>query len=412
MEKKKHWAILISSETRPEVLTDNLFSASKPAVFKSLHSLNGALFSNAVLSRFIYEEEKHERHLHSKNTRQPIALMSGGEQKKLLLNHLLQQDRGFLVLDSPFDNLDAASQLDLEDKLDALSTKIPIILIVRRKKDILPFVSEMLSYEEGTFKPLKNMGPDKSLDPEIYKGTVPLPLEEQTYSKEVLIAFNNIAVSYGNSPVLKDINWIIKPGTFWQLTGPNGSGKTTLLSMINGDNVKGYGQDLQIFGNKKGSGESVWDLKSRIGFFTNNMIQQFTGRYTVIEMLTGGFFDSVGLYQIPSELQIEKSEEWLAFLGLEHLRDTAFSELSLGQKYLVMIARAMIKHPLLLILDEPTNALDDTSVKLLVTVINKIASESKSAILYVSHREEKGLNPDHIFQLVPGPEGSIGNVIK
>ncbi|MCB0475374.1 MAG: ATP-binding cassette domain-containing protein [Flavobacteriaceae bacterium] len=412
MEKKKHWAILISSETKPEAITDQLFNTSKPAVFKSIQSLNGALFSNAVLSRFIYEEEKHERHLPSKNTRQPIALMSGGEQKKLLLNHLLQQDPGFLVLDSPFDNLDAASQLDLEDKLDALSTKIPIILIVRRKKDILPFVSEMLSYEEGTFKPLKKMGPDKSSDPEIYKGTVPLPLEEQTYSKEVLIAFNNIAVSYGNSSVLKDINWIIKPGTFWQLTGPNGSGKTTLLSMINGDNVKGYGQDLQIFGNKKGSGESVWDLKSRIGFFTNNMIQQFTGRYTVIEMLTAGFFDSVGLYQIPSELQIKKSEEWLAFLDLEHLRDTAFSELSLGQKYLVMIARAMIKHPLLLILDEPTNALDDTSVKLLVSLINKIAAESKSAILYVSHREEKGLNPDHIFQLVPGPEGSIGKVIK
>ena len=412
MEKKKHWAILIASDTRPEVITDLLFNTSKPSVFRSLQALNGILFSNAVLSRFIYEEEKHERYLSSKNTPQPIALMSGGEQKKLLLNHLLKQDPGFLVLDSPFDNLDAASQLDLKAQLNTLSKKIPIILIVRRKKDILPFICEFLSYEEGSFKPLKNVGVNQYAGPGTYKGTVPLPLEDQKFSKEILIAFKNIAVSYGDTPVLKNINWIIKPGTFWQLTGPNGSGKTTLLSMINGDNVKGYGQDLQLFGYKKGSGESVWDLKSKIGFFTNNMIQQFTGRYTVIEMLTGGFFDSVGLYQIPSVLQIEKSEEWLAFLNLRHLRDTSFSDLSLGQKYLVMIARAMIKHPLLLILDEPTNALDDTSVKMLVMLINKIASESKSAILYVSHREEKGLNPDHIFQLVPGPAGSVGKVIK
>lgn len=412
MKRKQHWAILISSEIKSRNISDQLFKPIKPPIFSPLKDLKGVLFSNDVLAEFVDEEEKHGIFSIERKTSQRIAQMSGGEQKKLLFDHILKQNPGFIVLESPFDNLDIVSQDVLKDKLVALSKRIHIILIIRREIDVLAFITSVITYNGAIFKEVALIEKADSDDTSFINKKVPIPLEEQHYNSTNLIEFKNVAVSYAGKSIVRNINWEIKYGDFWQLTGPNGSGKTTLLSMITGDNTKGYRQDLNIFGNKKGSGESVWDIKSKIGFFSYQLIQQFTGRYTVAEMITGGFFDSVGLYQEPSELQVKKSEEWLNFLGMIHLKNTNFSELPLGQKNLVMIARAMIKHPLLLILDEPGIALDNQSTAMVVALINKIACESKSTIVYVSHREEKGLQPDHIFQLTPGVKGSTGKIIK
>ncbi len=226
-----------------------------------------------------------------------------------------------------------------------------------------------------------------------------------------MVDFKNVTVSFDDRLILNNINWTIHPGEFWQLRGKNGSGKSTLLSMITGENSKGYGQELWIFGQLKGSGETIWEIKEKLGYFTPPMIDSFSGHHTVEHMLISGLYDSIGLYIYPTEIQLQLAKEWLGVLDLTEHRKSFFHDLSMGQQRLIMIARAMIKHPLLLLLDEPTSGLDDKSSALLVALVNKIATESNTTLIFVSHREEEGLQPQYIFELQMTDQGSVGKKI-
>lgn len=200
-----------------------------------------------------------------------------------------------------------------------------------------------------------------------FPASIPPPPTMEQYPKKELVQFKNVSVSYGKRQILDGIDWTIKKGDFWQLIGPNGSGKTTLFTMITGNNHKGYGQDLTLFGHKKGSGESIWDLKEHIGYFTLGMLDRFGGYHTVLDMVISGLHESVGLYTRPSEIEIRTATQWLRLLGLENKKDRPLRELGTAGKRLAIIARAMIKHPPLLILDEPTAGLDDYSAAFCIT---------------------------------------------
>ena len=224
----------------------------------------------------------------------------------------------------------------------------------------------------------------------------------------MLVELKNVNVNYDDRSILKDINWTIKKKEFWHLIGPNGSGKTTLLSMIYGNNIKAYGQDVYLFGNKKGSGESVWEIKQKIGFISPAMLESFKRSYTVEQMIISGFFDSVGLYQSPSTAQIQTAAQWIDVLNLSNQKNTSFLKLSPAVQRLILIARAMIKHPPLLILDEPLINVDDEGTALISALINKIAKESDTSILFVSHRDEPNIHPNFTYELHPSPNGSVG----
>lgn len=241
-----------------------------------------------------------------------------------------------------------------------------------------------------------------------------LPKSNKVVSDQInpLVKFNNVTVAYGERTILKDISWKIKCGEFWELLGPNGSGKSTILSMIFGDNPKAYRQDITLFGIKKGSGESVWEIKEKIGYFSSDMLRGFKRSDSIGNMIVSGFFDSIGLYKTPTNAQIKVAHQWLHVLQMFDIRKQSFLSLSNGYQRLVLIARAMVKQPPLLILDEPTNGLDDFDAKLFVELINKIASETKTAILYVSHRKEEGLKPDFVYELTLNKTGSTGKQVK
>ena len=221
----------------------------------------------------------------------------------------------------------------------------------------------------------------------------------------------DLSVQFDGRPILQNICWEINAGEFWQLSGPNGSGKSTLLALITGDSAKGYGQNLLLFGTRKGSGESVWEIKKRIGYFTPKMSSQFERQDTIEQMIVSGFFDSVGLYIQPSDRQLQIARQWLLVIGMEKNKNQPFRLLSEGRQRMVLVARAMVKHPPLLILDEPCAGLDDEMAALFTALIHTIAAQTNTAILYVSHKEEAGLLPDKVFQLSPHAEGSIGVVI-
>ena len=374
-----------------------------------LEGKKGVLFSNSVLEKYIQEEEKHDNFELTSRINRSIRTLSTGEQKKALLSYLLQQNQDFIVLNNPYETLDKASVSVLKQQLITLSKSMPIVFIFNRQDDLLPVITHIITFEKEEFKalvPIEDYIFKRSAF--VFDKDIPTAITTYTNIPEVLVELKNVHVNYEDRSILKDINWTIKKKEFWHLIGPNGSGKTTLLSMIYGNNTKAYGQNVYLFGNKKGSGESVWEIKQKIGFISPAMLELFKRSYTVEQMIISGFFDSVGLYQSPSTLQINTAAQWMDVLNLSNQKNTSFLKLSPAIQRLILIARAMIKHPPLLILDEPLINVDDEGTALVSALINKIAKESDTSILFVSHRDEPNIHPDFIYKLHPSPNGSIG----
>src|SRR5699024_2805 len=177
-------------------------------------------------------------------------------------------------------------------------------------------------------------------------------------ANEPRIVLNNGVVSYNDRPILNNLSWQVDPGQHWQIVGPNGAGKSTLLSLVTGDQQQGYSNDLTLFGRRRGSGETIWDIKQHIGYVSSRMQQDYRVTTTPKAVILSGFFDSIGVYQQPGSSQLALAEQWLSLLGMSEQANTPFNQLSYGQQRLLLIARAMVKHPPLLILDEPLQGLD------------------------------------------------------
>lgn len=408
---KKHWAIFIDNTSNKTDFIHQVLHGTMPSGFENLSRLQGTLFSKLALVTYMDEENRHGKKILNEGSQQSLQSMSSGEQKKALLQYILKSNPDFIVLDNPFDNLDTTSQESLKATLITRSKQTLFIQIISRKDDLLPFITNYVKLDKEILHFHESL--DSVFDVKnssLFNNAIPLPIQPIEYDENVLIEIRNNTIKYSNKTILKNISWTIKKSEFWQLIGKNGSGKTTILSMITGENPKGYGQDLFLFGRKKGSGESIWDIKKKIGYFTPSMTDKFSGYHTLENMIISGLNDSIGLYVKPTEAQLRLAKEWLSLIDMYHIKDTLFNTLSMGQQRLVMTTRAMVKHPLLLIMDEPTTGLDDASAQLLVALVNKIAKESTTAVVFVSHRNEPGLTPDFIYELQMTQEGSIGCV--
>ncbi|WP_420320066.1 ATP-binding cassette domain-containing protein [Flagellimonas sp.] len=411
MKPTKHYAILINNKSQTRNLVSNILKGPSVPGFEGFEGATGMLFSRSEIEKFMDEEERHDTKIITSTSAQSLKSMSSGEQKKALLSYLLEQNPNFLVLVNPYDNLDIATQAYLKKKLISTSKTITLIQVLSRLDDILPVTTDFFSLDTDELHSYPNQQvfwKENQRKTGQFTQLIPPPLEPIKITGDELVNFNNVSVSFDGRQVLDKINWTIKKGEFWQLIGPNGSGKTTMLSMITGDSHKGYGQNLTLFGQKKGSGESVWDLKEKIGYFTPAMTDKFNGYHTLENMVISGIYDSIGLYKKASDSARRLAALWVKLLHLEDKKDKQFLNLTPGEKRLVMTARAMIKHPPLLILDEPTAGLDDENAALFVSLVNKIAQESDTAIVFVSHRKEIGLEPQFDYVLEMKPTGSIG----
>ncbi len=405
----KHAALYISNKDNKYQLIERIVSGQFTVDFSNL---KGAVFSEKTLNKFIDDETRHDEFNVITSTTNSLLNSSEGERKKALLNHLILQNPEYIIVDNVFGNLDINAQKDIENTLTTLSAKIPVIQITKRKNDILSFIKQVYCFKHDAFV-LFNIKDANTLEATNFAYNLPQPYNPITTQYNPLVKFSNVTIAYGDRTIVNEINWEIKSGEFWQLIGPNGSGKSTLLSLISGDNPKAYNQDIILFGIKKGSGETVWDIKKKIGYFSSEYLRGFERLHSIQNMIISGFFDSIGLYKIPTDRQVMLAEKWLNVLGMSSIKNKSFLSLSKGHQRLVLIARAMVKHPPLLILDEPTNGLDDNDATLFSKLVNKIALETDTAILYVSHRKEKRLlEPDFVYELVPHKTGSIGKYIK
>jgi len=411
MNRNHHFSLILSNRVDKKSFIDQLFANELHDKLVDLDQLKGIFFSDFSINRVIEQEYRYDKAQISTTNNRKLSTFSAGERRKAFLRYCMSQNPDFLVLDNPFNHLDKSSRAELTRFLEEISSAVLIIQLTNREDEILPFIQNKVRIKNNSFG-LEDIKQSPTPQPELCYAAIPKPYRKLNISSDTLVKFVSVSVSYGDKKVVDGISWTIKPGEFWQLTGPNGAGKSTLLSLISGDNPKGYGQELYIFGRRKGSGETVWDIKKQIGYFNCFMTELFNRQHTLEEMILSGFFDSLGLYEKPSDLQRKIADQWLKFTNLSDLRKVPFIDLSIGLQRVALIIRAVIKHPPLLILDEPLEGLDEENSLLAVNLINFLAQKTEITILYVSHRIEPRLSPTAIFELVPGGYGSTGRVVS
>ena len=416
MKKKLSIAFYITRDGDKDWLMQQLAGGNYFDFPLPLSNLKGEVFSNKTLQYFIDEELRHDHFEIVAGVQNRLSLSSSGEQRKALLSYIVAKNPDYLIVENVFDSLDKVTRAYIVSTLNQLADDILLIQIFSRRDELLPFVQTIyivegnavnakLEKDEFVARPM--VDPDS-----VFTGSIPLPIKTFNVQSGPLVKMMDVKVAFNGRTVLQKICWEINSGEFWQLIGPNGSGKSTLLSLITGNSPKGYGQNLVLFGNKKGTGETVWEIKAKIGYFTPTMTLQFERQDSAEQMIISGFFDSVGLYIHPSDGQVQIAREWLKLIRMYKDKQKPFRMFPEGKQRMILIARAMVKHPPLLILDEPTAGLDDEMAALFTALINKIAAESNTTILYVSHKQEHGLSPGKIFELIPTQNGSIGQIAK
>lgn len=349
-----------------------------------------------------------------------IKYLSTGELTKVVILKELESDIKTLILDEPYDAMDISSQQIITDFISELCKKnITLVLIVNRDCDIhkdiekIAFINDFRISLQGSRDEILNNESFKLL--RHYSKPLPDKLPGQPTidkSKEKLITIRNLDINFGDTKVLKSLNWEVTHGEHFKISGPNGSGKSTLLKIVSADLSQSYGKDITLFGIKRGSGESIWDIKKHIGLVSSSLQKDYRVSVSLLSVIISGFYDSIGLYTKPSVNEIELAKEWLKLGGLLQKGDETFKTLSYGEQRVGLILRALVKHPKILILDEPCLGLDEINREMVLKLIENIAQIGNTTLLYVSHRSEDFIpSIKKELKLIPSKNGSIGDII-
>lgn len=328
-----------------------------------------------------------------------IIALSSGELRKFLITRTLLAEPKVLILDNPFIGLDAVSRDSLGKMLQqmAVLNGLQTILVLSNPLDIPEWTEHVLPVWEKTCLPaqsreefLKDVHLINKLFPE-QEGEIPeLPADrEKRADYTETVKMEEVTIKYRNRIILKKLDWIIKNGEKWALLGENGSGKSTLLSLICGDNPQSYANKLTLFDRRRGTGESIWDIKKRIGYLSPDMHTYYLQDIPCIDVVASGFFDSIGLFRKCSEEQRISARRWLEVFNISQLADRSFVKISYGEQRLILLARAFVKNPELLILDEPLHGLDVGKKKLARQVIEAFCTRPDKTLIYVTHYIEE-----------------------
>ena len=350
----------------------------------------------------------------------PFKVLSTGETRKVLIAKALLTKPKLLILDNPYAGLDFQSQHFLSCLIsDLIKTGLQILIFDFYREDLPPEIEHIGYLVEGELVAFDHK--EQLVNSDIWQWQqsqyqLPEQLTETSFYPELspelpLLNLTDVTVSFTEKVVFNRLNWQFDHGQHWQILGPNGSGKSTLLAMISGDSSKAYGQDIVLFGRKRGTGESIWDIKKHYGIVSNALHRDSLRTGTVQQTLISGFYDSIGLYNKATKQQVVLANQWLALLGLLNKRLMAFKDLSYGEQRLVLIARAMVKMPLILILDEPCQGLDNTNKAKVLALIDHIALHGRSHILFVSHNPSEQLRCiSHQLIFEPSEQGYLARV--
>ena len=358
-----------------------------------------------------------------------LQFMSTGEIRRTLLCRCLLSRKKLLILSDPFSGLDADSRRILLEFFERISEKksLPyIILAMERYHEIPSSITNVIEFAGGNVrfsgtrseyekllaereeKDSQNRASRKDAFvtelKDIQEDTAALngPSSEEN---DDLIRLNDVNVGWDGNYVLKNLNWTVRNGEHWLIRGPNGSGKTTILELITGDNKQVYCNDVHLFGMKRGSGESIWDIKKQLGIVSYRLHVEYrmVGSTDIEGVIISGFRDTIGIYEAKTDIEIAAARKWLKLAGFEGREKESFSSLSYGEQRAVLIIRAAVKCPKVLILDEPCHGLDDNYRQKILDLLETVAETGTTSLLHVTHDPSEVLECEkHILELHPG----------
>lgn len=324
-----------------------------------------------------------------------IILLSSGELRKFQLICSLLSKPFILIIDNPFIGLDEVTRLHFKTVLSSLANdkSVQIILILSKISDIPDFITHVVEINDMIIYPKMTLT-EYTAQAKIYKhhlskekeyAILNLAYKNDEFNAREIIKMKNVCIKYGDKIILNNLNWTVSSGEKWALYGRNGSGKSTLLSLICADNPQSYACDISLFGIKRGSGESIWDIKKHIGYVSPEIHRAYKHNISAIEVVASGLNDSVGLYIKPTDCDLVKCKWWMNIFDIVQLSERSFLKLSSGEQRLVLLARAFVKDPELLILDEPFHGLDDANRQLVTDIIETFCKRKNKTLIMVSH---------------------------
>lgn len=322
-----------------------------------------------------------------------IISISSGEMRKFQLTRVLMTAPRVLIMDNPYIGLDAEARTLLTELFTTMvhEFRLLCILILSRDDMIPSFVTHVLPVDGLEILPLV---PRDAYTPrkhwrESHGELFASPSEAVADARPEILRFNNVTIRYGRRTILKDLNWLVHKGDRWALRGENGAGKSTLLSLVCADNPQGYACDIELFGRKRGTGESIWEIKKHIGYVSPELHRAYQKDIPAIDIVASGLSDSVGLYRRPRPEERALCQEWMRRFGIEAISDRTFLKLSSGEQRLCLLARAFVKNPDLLILDEPLHGLDIGRCLMVQRIIDDYCKDPEKTLIMVSHYQEE-----------------------
>ena len=315
-----------------------------------------------------------------------------------------------LIMDNPFIGLDAPTRELLFSLLERLTkmSSVQIILVLSMLDDIPSFITHVIPVDkmevfpkmerEAYLEAFRSRDVVTALD-DLQQRIIDLPSDGNNYDSEEVVKLNKVSIRYGDRTILKELDWTVRRGEKWALSGENGAGKSTLLSLVCADNPQSYACDISLFGRKRGTGESIWEIKKHIGYVSPEMHRAYLKNLPAIEIVASGLHDSIGLYKRPQPEQMAICEWWMDIFGIADLKDKPFLQLSSGEQRLSLLARAFVKDPELLILDEPLHGLDTYNRRRVKKVIEAFCRRKDKTMIMVTHYESELPNTitDRIF---------------
>ena len=339
-----------------------------------------------------------------------LIKLSNGETKRVLIASALIKNPGTLLLDHPLTGLDVKTRETFSELLEEIASAGVKIIMTTGPWDIPAAITHVAVMKEGKiiYSSAKKDFNIKDFDfaHEVKVDTNKLKeLLRHDHSEQfnIMIGMKNVTIKYDDKKILDNINWEVKQGERWSLSGPNGAGKSTLLSLVNGDNPQAYANDIVLFDRKRGSGESIWDIKRKIGFVSPELYQYFPTDSSCLHVIESGFYDTIGLFRPTDPAKEKICLQWMELLQVKQYTNKLFSLVPSSVQRLCLLARALVKNPPLLVLDEPTQGLDSYQQQFFTKLIGQICELSDVTLVYVSHyRQHIPENVTRSIQLEKG----------
>jgi molybdate transport system ATP-binding protein len=346
-----------------------------------------------------------------------ILAMSRGEARKVLIARALAARPAILLLDEICDGLDASSRENILALLERTAKdSTQIIYATHRPEELIPSVTHVLRFREGRIYSIGRpdgasaaLGParaNRSRRQEGMKAALMLPARRRVGKEKVLFRIENATVYVNDSRILHGINWRMNEGENWAVLGKNGSGKSTLLKLIYGDLHPAFGGEVEWFGGT--SDRNIWDIRKRIGYVSSELQALYDDDLTGEEVVLSGLFASRGLYREATGKQRKMMIELIASLGIEKLCRKTVDRMSYGEMRKVLIARAVMNRPAVLLLDEPCSGLDRNSRDDFLDFMEKVARSGTGIVMAVHHLDELIPSITHVLLIDEGQERQAG----